>query len=259
MNDDVLYELDAGVAEITLNRPTRRNAINAGMRDRLAEIVNVVRNDDSVRCVILRGNGGSFCSGGDISSIQDDKDAASKRRRLIAVQATVTALIQLDRPVIAVVEGAAFGAGLGLALAADFILAAPNARFACSFMRIGLVPDFGVFYLLPRVAGLQRAKDLIYTGREFNSAEALAMGIVYEVHETPSLLERAREMARRFANAPPVAMSLSKRALSRSLESDLSTMLAIEADAQGIAFSTDYAKEALQRFLEKQPPVYTWS
>jgi 2-(1,2-epoxy-1,2-dihydrophenyl)acetyl-CoA isomerase len=258
MTEPVLYALNQGIAEITLNRPDRRNAINGNMRDRLAEVVNAVRDDESVRCVILRGNGGCFCSGGDIAAVRDDKDAASKRQRLIAAQSTVSTLVQLDRPVIAVVEGAAFGAGLGLALTADFILAAPTARFACSFLRIGLVPDFGVFYLLPRVAGLQRAKDLIYTGREFTAREALDMGIVYEIHEPPALLERARQMAKSFTAAPPVAMSLSKRALGRSLETDLGTMLAIEADAQGIAFSTDYAKEALQRFLDKQPPLYMW-
>ena len=259
MNDSVLYDVQEGVAEIILNRPARRNAINAQMRERLAEVVTAVRDDDTVRCVILRGNGGFFCSGGDISAIKDDQDAASKRRRLIAAQSMVATLIQLDRPVIAVLEGAAYGAGLGMALAADFILAAPDTRLACSFMRIGLVPDFGVFYLLPRIVGLQCAKDLIYTGREFTAQEAKSMGIVYELHEAPALLDRARQMARSFAAAPPVAMSLSKRALGRSLESDLATMLAIEADAQGIAFSTSYAQEALDRFLNKQPALFTWT
>ena len=258
MNDTVLYELHEGVAEIVLNRPARRNAMDGGMRARLGDVVSAVRDDASVRCIILRGAGGYFCSGGDLEGVRDDKDAASKRQRLIQAHATVSALMLIDRPVIAVVDGAAFGAGLGLALAADFILAAPDARFACSFMRLGLVPDFGVFYLLPRVVGLQRAKDLVYTGREFTAQEALAWGLAYELHAQPGLLARARQMAHSFASASPVAMSLSKRALNRSLDTDPATMLAIEADAQGIAFSTDYAKEALDRFLGKQPPLYVW-
>ena len=258
MSQAVILEVADGVAELTLNRPHRRNAIDQSMRDELGLAVQRIENDRSVRAVILRGEGGHFCSGGDIAAVNDDKDAASKRQRLITAQRTVSALLALECPVIAVGEGAVFGAGLGLALTADFILATPESRFGCSFLRIGLVPDFGVFYTLPRVVGLQRARELIFSAREFSSAEAKAMGLVLEVQPATEVLQRARTMAAAFASASPVAMSLAKRALGRSMETDLSTMLAFEADAQGIAFSTTEAKEALGRFLSKQPPLFTW-
>ena len=141
MNDTVLYELHEGVAEIVLNRPARRNAMDGGMRARLGDVVSAVRDDASVRCIILRGAGGYFCSGGDLEGVRDDKDAASKRQRLIQAHATVSALMLIDRPVIAVVDGAAFGAGLGLALAADFILAAPDGAQLCIRIPGGHEPE----------------------------------------------------------------------------------------------------------------------
>jgi 2-(1,2-epoxy-1,2-dihydrophenyl)acetyl-CoA isomerase len=254
----VVLDIRDAVAEVTLNRPHRRNAIDHAMREELCQMVRRIETDPGVRAVILRGEGGHFCSGGDIAAVNDDKDAASKRRRLIDAQRTVGSLLALECPVIAVGEGAVYGAGLGIALTADFILATPESRFGCSFLRIGLVPDFGVFYTLPRVVGLQRAKELIFSAREFRAEEAKEMGLVMEVHPAASVLQRARAIAAAFACASPVAMSLAKRALGRSLETDLSAMLAFEADAQGIAFSTGEAKQALQRFLSKQPPLFSW-
>lgn len=258
MSQSVILEIADGVAELTLNRPHRRNAIDQSMRDQLGQAVQRIENDASVRAVILKGQSGHFCSGGDIAAVNDDKDAASKRQRLIAAQRTVSALLALECPVIAVGEGAVYGAGLGLALTADFILATPESRFACSFLRIGLVPDFGAFYTLPRVVGLQRARELVFSAREFDASEAKAMGLVLELHPASRILQRARDIAASFVSASPVAMSLAKRALGRSLETDLSAMLAFEADAQGIAFSTGEAKQALQRFLSKQPPIFSW-
>ena len=258
MADTVLLDVRDSIADIVLNRPHRRNAIDGDMRERLADVMRQVDADRSVRAVILRGAQGHFCSGGDIGSIQNDTDAASKRRRLITAQQTVSTLVQLECPVIAVVEGVAFGAGLGLAATADFILAASDARFCASFQRIGLVPDFGLFYTLPRLVGMQRAKELLFSAREVGATEAMQIGLALEVHPAEALVARARAMATAFAGASPTAISLSKRALGRSSESNLSTMLAIEADAQGIAFSTDYAKQALQRFMDKAPPMFAW-
>lgn len=258
MGHAAILTIQDGVAEITLNRPQRRNAINQAMRDELASAVRAIEADSSVRALILRGEGGHFCSGGDIAAISDDKDAASKRQRLIDAQRTVSALLGLPCPVIAVAEGAVYGAGLGLALTADFVLATPQSRFACSFLRIGLVPDFGVFYTLPRVIGLQRAKELVYSAREINAEQARALGLVMEIQPAEAVLQRARALAAAFVSASPVAMGLSKRALGRSLETDLQTMLAVEADAQGIAFSTEQAQAALQRFLSKEPPLFNW-
>jgi enoyl-CoA hydratase/carnithine racemase len=170
----------------------------------------------------------------------------------------VEELLTLDRPVIAAVDGVAYGAGFSLALAADFILASPRARFCCSFMRMGLVPDCGLFYTLPRVVGLQRAKELVFSAREIGADEAKQMGIVFEIQPEDRLGERARQIALSFNQASPTALSIAKRALNASLNSDLGTMLEMEASGQGVVRAGEYHRDATARFLDKQPLLFQW-
>jgi 2-(1,2-epoxy-1,2-dihydrophenyl)acetyl-CoA isomerase len=167
-------------------------------------------------------------------------------------------LLNLDRPVIAAVDGPAYGAGFGLALAADFILATPRARFCLSFLRLGVVPDCGVMYTLPRVVGLQRAKELAFSTREIDADEARQMGIVFEVHTPEQIGQRAFQLALSFTQASPTALSVTKRALNASLHSSLATMLELEANGQAIARSTAYHRDAIARFVGKQPPLFEW-
>lgn len=250
--------IDDGVATIVLNRPKRMNALDLVLRAELADALFEIQRDPAVRALILTGAGGNFCSGGDISTMGGDATASARRQRMLDLHPLVAALLQLDRPLIVAVPGVAFGAGCGMALAGDFILATPGTRFCLSFARVGLVPDFGSAYTLPRIVGLQRAKELIFSAREFGAEEARRLGIVYEIHAADVLMARARELAASFNGASATALGIAKRALNASLHSDLQTMLMHEADGQGIAFSTDYHQEAVQRFQAKQPPQFMW-
>jgi enoyl-CoA hydratase/carnithine racemase len=168
------------------------------------------------------------------------------------------ALLSLDKPLIAAVDGVAYGAGFSIALYADIVLASTRARFAMVFHRIGLVPDVGAWYTLPRVVGLQRAKELIYSAREVGADEAVRMGLALEAPPPDELMPRAMELARSFEGTSATAFSLSKRALAATLQSDFETMLEMEANAQVIAGSSAYFGEAVRRFAAKEPAQFRW-
>ncbi len=254
----ITYTIDQGVATLTLNRPERRNAINADMRMALREVVDRIRTDPEVRVLVLAGSDGHFCAGGDIKSMQGDMTATQGRSRLHSAHEWLSTLLTLDKPIIAAVDGAAYGAGFGLALAADIILVTSRTRFGMAFLRFGLIPDFALLYTLPRMIGIQRTKELAFSTRELSGEEALSLGIATELVPAEALMERAVQMARALATASPDAVSLIKRALNTTFEHDLPTMLNMEADGQGIALSTDYRKTAITRFTNKQPLPYQW-
>ncbi|MBI2316450.1 MAG: enoyl-CoA hydratase/isomerase family protein [Betaproteobacteria bacterium] len=255
----VLLESRDGVATITLNRPEKKNALDFPMREELARALDALSKDDSVRAVILTGAGGAFCAGGDISTMGgSDATAEAGLKRAKSVHRWLHTLIEFDRPVIAAVDGPAFGIGFSLALASDLVLASPRARFCLSFLRIGLIPDGGAHYTLPRVVGMQRAKELVFSARELDAATALEYGIVMEVVPGEALMERARSIASSFCNASGVALALSKATLNRSFESDLSTILELEAASQGVAFTSEVHRAAVKRFMDKQPPLFKW-
>ncbi|WP_322048889.1 enoyl-CoA hydratase/isomerase family protein [Paraburkholderia sp. J67] len=256
-DSSLLVEIEQGVATLCFNRPDAKNAMNTPMRNALHDAVVRIRADRSVRAVVLRGAGSDFCSGGDLRGMEV-ASAQAGRERIDDLHGWVSLLLDLDRPVIAAVDGVCYGAGFSFALAADFVIASTRARFCMPFMKVGLVPDCGAFYTLPRVVGLARARDLVFTAREIDAREAQTIGAVLEVVEPSQLHARAAQLAMSLAGASPVAFGLAKRALNQSLGSDLRTMLEIEAAAQGIAFTTDYHREAVKRFREKAAPLFRW-
>lgn len=289
---DLLLERDGPVATLLLNRPHARNALSDAMRDGLATAVARIEADPSIRAVVIAGAGGAFCAGGDVRALDaaargagaagdaarrdagpvagadgaggpepDDEDPSrplGRLRRMRRNHALVTALAQLDRPVIAAVDGPAFGAGFGLALLADLVVASDRARFAMAFQRVGLVPDFGAAYTLPRAVGLQRAKEIVYSARTIDAHEALRLGLVLEVQPVERLMPRVRALAAALAEASPTALGLAKRALNASLQSDLPTMLELEATGQAIAATGRYAADAFRAFAERRPARYAW-
>lgn len=258
MNDAVLYEVVDGVATLTLNRPARKNALDEDLRAGLERCVGQIERDRDVRAVVLTGSGGAFCAGGDLRGIRSaELDNDGWRQRMKNAHAWLARLLSLDRVLVAAVDGPAFGAGFSLALAADFIVASPGARFCLSFMRLGLVPDFGALHTLPRIVGAQRAKELMLSARELSADEAKALGIVFELVPQDDQLRRARALAATFAHASPLAVSLVKRALAAG-PTDLHTMLDIEADAQALCFGSTPHKAAVARFLDKQPAAFQW-
>ena len=257
--ETIRYEVAEGVATLTLNRPAQRNAVDLTMREEIAQCLAELKRDREVRALVLTGAGGAFCAGGDLRGIGSAQlDGAGWRARMKDAHAWVGALISLDRPVIAAVDGPAFGAGFSLALAADFVVASPRARFCLSFMKLGLVPDFGAFYTLPRIVGVQRAKELMLSAREVAADEAQRLGIVFEIVDADRVLARAQALAATFVGASPMAVSLVKRAVAAAPGASLDTMLDFEADAQALCFGNADHREAVARFLNKQPATFRW-
>lgn len=257
--ETLLYDVRDTVAVVTLNRPEKRNALDLAMRDDLQKVVMEMRNDPSLKAAIITGAGGAFCAGGDLQSMSEQKpNAAQTRRRIQNIYVWLHEWISLELPVIAAVDGPAFGAGANLALAADFILASPRARICEVFGRIGLVPDVGGFFLLPRIVGLQKAKELIFTARAIDAEEAKSLGIVYEIHEADKLMDAAMELAGRFRHSSREAIGISKNILNQAYHLDFRALGELESFGQAVAHTSAYHKEAVSRFLDKQPLLFDW-
>ena len=255
----ITWALDDGIGTLTLNRPDKRNALDGTMREEIADVLGRIRRDPSVKAVLLTGAGSAFCAGGDLAALGAVRgDLQAARERIRALHTWFPELVNLERPVIAAVNGAAFGAGFMLALAADFVLASPQARFCAVFARIGLVPDLGAFWLLPRILGLQRAKELAMTARTVDPEEGRAMGFVLEIHPHEELLARAKSFAGRFRDAPTAALGMAKQAMNQSFNLDQRALAELEAFAQAMAVNGEYHFAAVERFLTKQPLAFDW-
>ncbi|MEM7406879.1 MAG: enoyl-CoA hydratase/isomerase family protein [Pseudomonadota bacterium] len=257
----VLLEIDDRVATVTLNRPEALNALNSELSEDLTRAIDEIkaRAGDSVKAVVLTGAGRAFCSGGDIKSMNNEqRTPEAQRRRLRASHARIQDVMHLELPVVSLVHGAAAGAGANIALAADFVIATPKAMFMQAFGRIGLVPDWGGMYVLPRLVGLQRAKELIFTARRVGAEEALKLGMVTEIVPEAGALAHAQAFARRFAAGSTTAIGLAKNILNQSHNLDLRQLLELEASAQGICVESDFHREAVRRFASKETPLYDW-
>lgn len=254
----IRFEVQDHVATVTFDNPSKRNALDMVMRNELAEVVGRVQRDPSIRALVLAGAGGHFCAGGDLRNIATaNLDNEGWRRRLQDVHQWLQDLINLDRPVIAAVDGAAAGAGFSLALCADIVLVTPRTRFCMSFVKVGLVPDCGAFYTLPRIVGVQRAKELMLSGRDVSGDEAVRLGLAMELHTPEELLPRALAMAASFVNASPVALSLIKRSLA-NWGDNLHHALDAEANAQALAMGTSQHKQEVSHFVNKQALSFQW-
>ncbi|MPY75061.1 MAG: enoyl-CoA hydratase/isomerase family protein [Alphaproteobacteria bacterium] len=257
--ESLKYEVRDGLAIITLNRPEKRNALDISMRTELSEVVLDIRNDTTLYAVIITGAGGAFCAGGDIQSMAKGKRTSfESRKRIQDIYSWLYEWVSLELPVIAAVDGAAYGAGINIALAADFILASTRARFCEVFGRVGLIPDVGGLFLLPRIVGLQRAKELVFSARSFDAKEGKDLGIVYAIHEPDKLMDAAIELAGRFRNASRQAIGLSKNIMNQSFNLDFRALGELEAFGQAVAHDTEYHSAAVKRFLDKEPTLFDW-
>jgi 2-(1,2-epoxy-1,2-dihydrophenyl)acetyl-CoA isomerase len=250
------------VAEFSHQRPQKRNALGVELRDDYDELLDRLDADPSIRVLILSGSGGSFCSGGDIGSMQARVEqggtADEMRQRMQRVHRLVRGLHELELPVIAAVDGPAYGAGFGLALLADIVLASTRAVFCASFARIGAIPDFGLLYTLPRRIGMAHAKEVVLSARRIDAAEALALGVADRLEAPDGLLPAAHDLAARLCDGPRAAAGMAMRLLDRSFETDFASMCAAEADAQALAMSSSYHAEAVARFTAGQPLRFDW-
>lgn len=246
-----------GVRVLTLDRPEVKNAIpHDGWRDLLDAFSDFEQSDS--RVLVVTGAGGHFCSGAqlDPARVGELITIGDRNRRMKLVEATATALHRISKPTIAAVDGASVGAGMNLALGCDMVLATTRARFAELFVRRGLTVDFGGTWLLPRVVGLQRAKELCLSGRMVEAEEALSMGLVLELVAPKDLLDRARALAVSFLDGAPMAQMFAKQMINASYESSFAQTLSWEGQSQAIVLGTEDAVEGIAAFIEKRLPEW---
>ncbi len=258
-SSSIVLAIDDAVATVTLARPEARNALRPADWQALAAAIDQAGRDQAVRVLVLRGRDGNFCAGGDLPTMPERLrlPPAERRAQLLADAETIVRLIELDKPVIAVVEGAAVGAGLALALACDVRIAATGAKLGAAFHRVGLSADFGLSWLLPRVVGVGRALDLLMSARLVDGTEAQAMGLVAHVAAPDALDGVVNAYVAQLVASPPLAMAASKRALWHAHERTLRDQLAVEADAQAALSASADAREGVDAFLNKRPPRFT--
>src|SRR2546426_9189511 len=257
----LLYEVKDAIATLTLNRPERLNALGDTLRDDFYDAVLRASRDAGVRVMVVTGAGKGFCAGGDVKAMNDTKEGRAPARPLEDKVAplrdrVLLALRDAPKPVIAAINGAAAGAGMNLALACDLRLASTAAKFSQAFVKRGLHPDWGGTYFLPRVVGLAKAAELIWTGEIIDAEEALRLGIVSALHAPEDLMAATYALALKIAAGPPIAIRLAKRALYHNLECDLRQALEFETFAQNICSETEDAREGIRAFVEKRPPAF---
>ena len=256
----LLYEMKDGIATLTLNRPERLNALGDTLRDDLLDAITRSSVDPDVRVMIVTGAGKGFCAGGDVKAMSEAKEGRRERPLLEKIapsrDRTLLAMRDAPQPIIAAVNGAAAGAGMNLALGCDLRIASTAAKFAQAFVRRGLHPDWGGTYFLPRVVGMAKACELIFTGDLIDADEALRLGLVSQVVAPEALMSTAYDLARKIAAGPPLAIRLAKRALYRNADADLRSALEFETFAQNVCFETEDAREGIRAFVEKRSPVF---
>ena len=258
----ILTETRDSVTKLTLNRPDKLNAFGGTMREELLDALRGAAADSACRVVVLTGAGRAFCAGGDIdymSGLQRERNTDAMRKLLNAGRDVVLQIAEMDKPVIASVNGVAAGAGCNLALACDYRIASDQAKFAESFVRIGLHPDWGGTFLLPRAVGRSRALEMMMTGRLVDAAEAVAIGLVDRVVPAADLARETAALAQSIAAGPPIAIAGIKRALRESDRNDLRAQIDVETENQMRAFLSSDATEGMAAFGEKRAPKFSGS
>ncbi|MDU2065370.1 MAG: enoyl-CoA hydratase [Sporomusaceae bacterium] len=244
------------IAIITMNRPKAMNALNQDMVNQLLCTLQEVENDPIIRTVILTGEGRAFSAGGDLEYISSITDPIAARNFISEVGEIVTRIMTMKKPVIAMVNGVAAGAGFNLALACDIVFCAESARFAQSFVKVGLIPDCGGLYLLPRIVGMHKAKELMFTADLIHAQKALELNIINKIFADAELESKTVAFAEQLTNGAPIALSMVKSMVNRSGNLDLASVLELESDLQTICMQTEDHKEGVKAFKEKRLPVF---
>lgn len=251
------YEVENGVGHIRLNRPEKYNAFVREMALAMQECIDAAADDDAVRCILVSAEGKAFCAGQDLREFVGDNGIDVTRIVDEHYNPIVKKMAEIDKPVVCAVNGVAAGAGANLALACDIVIAAKSASFIQAFSKIGLIPDTGGTFYLPRLIGMQRAKAYMMLADNISADEAAQMGMIYKAVEDDQLDDQAMLLAMKLAAMPTAALGMTKRALNRSLTNDLDTQLGIESQIQSMATQTSDFNEGVAAFLEKRAPKFT--
>lgn len=250
----ILVEIQGNVGKIVLNAPERLNLLNAVMREELKYALKSMQKDPTVRVVMITGAGKAFSAGGDLRAMENIS-ASAGRARVKSLQQIIRLINGMEKIVIAAVNGIAAGGGMNLAIACDLVIASEKANFRQSFVKTGLIPDFGGLYFLPARVGVARAKELMLTGRVVDASEALSIGLVDRVVPHEKISEAADMLAEELSKGPSQAFSMIKSALNL-WPASLETLLELEANHQAVAFTTQDFAEGRRAFLEKRKPDF---
>ena len=257
----LMVDFDGAVATIRLNNPARLNALSATMTEELLEVLEGMAKDRSVRAILLTGEGRGFSSGADLTALQDPYLKGERPKLSFFLKEGYNRLIPLltetPKPVVAAINGVVAGAGVSLALACDYRVASEDASFSMAFVRIGLIPDAGSSYLLPRTVGAARALELAMLSEKVTAERALEIGLVNRVVPAEKLMDEARELCRGLAGQPTAAIGLTKRMFQEASRLSLRETLDREAEVQDEAAATNDHLEGVLAFLEKREPVFT--
>ena len=259
MTDQLIFEVQDNIATIRLNRPEKYNAFTSEMLKAWADALRESAARDDVHVIVVTGTGKGFCSGGDVGNMHNRKeDSAYSRKLFLAEQVHQIPLTldSIDKPVLVAVNGVATGAGMDMALMGDIRIAARSARFAETYVKVGLFAGDGGTWYLPRIVGMSKALELFWTARFVDADEALSLGIVNKVVEDDQLMAATYEMAAQISAQPQLAVRMMKRAAKQSMAMDLRTHLEMASSHMAAMYSTEDHKEAATAFKEKRPPVF---
>lgn len=252
----VLYEKIGQIAKITLNRPKALNAMNGELVQSLASRLSEAEKDTDVRVIILTGAGKGFCAGGDLSYLKQLTNVIEARGFITEVGALVSQIQSIAKPIIAMVNGVAAGAGFNLAIACDIVFAADTARFAQSFVKVGLVPDCGGMYLLPKIVGIHKAKELMFTADLIGVDKANELGLINRIAAGDKLEEETLAFANKLIASAPIALGMVKKTLNGMEDMTLDNWLSHEADMQTLCMQTADHQEGIAAFMEKRAPKF---
>jgi len=253
--DVVKLELEDRVAIVTLNRPEKLNAINLEMKQALDKVLDEIQSNESVKVVIIKGEGRAFCAGGDLRAIQTG-EGLGRPEDLRYSQTILKKLINLKQIVISAVHGSAMGAGCNLALSADLVYAAKGTKFGQSFVKVGIVPDWGGMYTLPRLVGIRKAKEWILFGKPFDAEEALARGVINDIFDPEALHSEILQRAIKLSRGPSTAIQMVKNVLDNISQKGIDAVFDAEVDAFIKSKETGDLEEGINAFFEKRDPVF---
>ena len=253
----ILFEKIDAIGKTTLNRPEKYNSFVREMALALQNILNDCANDDSIRCILITGSGKAFCAGQDLKEATDPEGPEIEQIVREHYNPIIRKIREIEKPVIAAVNGIAAGAGANVALACDIVVAGKSANFIQAFSKIGLIPDSGGTYFLPRLIGLPKATALMMTGESLSAEKAEKMGMIYAVYEDAEFESKSLQLAKSISEMPTKGLGYTKRLLTHSLNNSLDEQLDLEAETQALSAKSEDHKEGVQAFLEKRPPVFT--
>lgn len=253
--ENIIVKRHNGIGILIMNRPEIRNAFITEIKEELLYALEDMEKDKDIKCIVITGEGRAFSAGGDLSALSEIKPLGGRKRLIDGVK-LLHKVLEIEKPIIAAVNGPAAGSGCSFALACDMVLASDKAFFVQSFVNVGLIPDFGAIHFLPLLIGPQRAKEMMFLGEKVSAEEALQIGLINKIIPSDKLMETTISIAENLAKKSPISIGLTKRMMNQHVNGQLKMLLEIEATTQDICLQTKDFKEGVASFFEKRQPMF---